>query len=90
MVPHLLSSAYETIREKQDIFGYVYYKQGFYLLCGILTSAMEWGHLTKLYNMNRSKTFGLSLIPKLKYEYISLTSFSKMRMDLAVQVYYIM
>lgn len=36
--------------------------------------------------MNRSKTPGLSLIPKLKYEHISLTSYSKMRVDLATQV----
>ena len=29
---------------------------------------------------------GLSLLPKLKYEHIYLTSFSKMRVDLAAQV----
>lgn len=29
---------------------------------------------------------GLSLIPKLKYEHISLTSYSKMHVDLAAQV----
>ena len=29
---------------------------------------------------------GLSLIPKLKYEHLHLTSFSKMRVDLAAQV----
>ena len=31
---------------------------------------------------------GLSLVPKLKYEHIYLTSFSKMRVDLAAQVMY--
>ena len=31
---------------------------------------------------------GLSIIPKLKYEHIHLTSFSKMRVDLAAQVCY--
>ena len=31
-------------------------------------------------------TPGLSLVPKLKYEHIYLTSYSKMRVDLAVQV----
>ena len=36
--------------------------------------------------MNRSKTPGLALIPKLTYEHISLTSYSKMRVDLAAQV----
>ncbi len=29
---------------------------------------------------------GLTVLPKLKYEHISLTSFSKMRVDLAAQV----
>ena len=29
---------------------------------------------------------GLSLVPKLKYEHVYLTSFSKMRVDLAAQV----
>jgi len=29
---------------------------------------------------------GLSLLPKLKYEHVHLTSFSKMRVDLAAQV----
>ena len=29
---------------------------------------------------------GLTLLPKLKYEHINLTSFSKMRVDLAAQV----
>lgn len=29
---------------------------------------------------------GVSLVPKLKYEHIYLTSFSKMRVDLAAQV----
>ena len=29
---------------------------------------------------------GLSLLPKLKFEHVHLTSFSKMRVDLAAQV----
>ena len=32
------------------------------------------------------KCSGLALVPKLKYEHIKLTSFSKMRVDLAAQV----
>ena len=31
---------------------------------------------------------GLSLVPKLRYEHIYLTSFSKMRVDLAAQISY--
>ena len=47
---------------------------------------ISWSHLVKLYQVNRSETPGLALIPKLKYEYINLTSYSKMRVDLAAQV----
>ena len=34
------------------------------------------------------KASGLALLPKLKYEHIYLTSFSKMRVDLAAQVHH--
>ena len=33
------------------------------------------------------KATGLAMVPKLKYEHIKLTSFSKMRVDLAAQVH---
>ena len=41
-----------------------------------------------LYNKHRGigSGMGLTLLPKLKMEHISLTSYSKMRVDLAVQV----
>jgi hypothetical protein len=39
-----------------------------------------------LYMKDAGKCSGLSLVPKLKYEHLHLTSFSKMRVDLAVQV----
>ena len=40
-----------------------------------------------LYYNNRSRTSaGLALVKKLKYEHVYLTSYSKMRVDLAVQV----
>ena len=35
----------------------------------------------------QTDTPGLSLVPKLKFEHISLGSFAKMRVDLAAQVY---
>ena len=45
----------------------------------------SWVHLVELYN--RSKTAsGLSLLPKLCMDHIYLTSYSKMRVNLAVQV----
>ena len=45
--------------------------------------------MVELYHRNAgaaTSTPGLSLVPKLTYEHIKLTSFSKMRVDLAVQV----
>lgn len=39
-----------------------------------------------LYEEDTSKEAGLRIIPKLKYEHIHLTLFSKMRVDLAAQV----
>lgn len=33
------------------------------------------------------KASGLAMVPKLKYEHLHLTSFSKMRVDLAAQVH---
>ena len=48
-----------------------------------------WKYVENLYQRNAGKittTPELSLVPKLKYEHIHLTSFSKMRVDLAAQV----
>ena len=50
---------------------------------------LKWSHISDLYFKNNSAlkdSPGLSLVPKLTYEHISLTSFSKMRVDLATQV----
>ena len=44
----------------------------------------------KLYEANTeaiTSTPGLSLVPKLKLEHVRLTNFSKMRVDLAAQVF---
>ena len=35
---------------------------------------------------DKGRGTGLAMVPKLKYEHLHLTSFSKMRVDLAVQV----
>ena len=43
----------------------------------------------QLYKRNAgatTETPGLYLVPKIKYEHVYLTSFSKMRVDLAAQV----
>ena len=49
---------------------------------------ISWKHLTELYEKNRAQApdAGLALLPKLKYEHVHLTSYSKMRVDLAAQV----
>ena len=51
--------------------------------------SISWMHLIDLYKggtgANRASP-GLSLVHKLKYEHVYLSSFSKMRVDLATQV----
>lgn len=47
---------------------------------------ISWQHLVNLYEGDAGKASGLAMLPKLKYEHIHLTSFSKMRVDLAAQV----
>lgn len=49
---------------------------------------IQWSHLCSLYKKNRPVTESpsLAMVYKLKYEHINLTSFSKMRVDLAAQV----
>ena len=50
-----------------------------------------WKHLQDLYHQDsgaRKSAGGLPLVPKLTYEHVYLTSFSKMRVDLAAQVSY--
>jgi hypothetical protein len=51
--------------------------------------SVRWQHVRDLYHRNsgaRVECPGLSLLPKLKYEHVHLTAFSKMRVDLAAQV----
>ena len=43
-------------------------------------------HLEALYCQDTESEEGLRLVPKLKYEHTYLSSFSKMRVDLAAQV----
>ena len=47
---------------------------------------ISWGHLVELYYKDKGKGSGLAMVPKLKLEHLQLTSFSKMRVDLAAQV----
>ena len=47
---------------------------------------MLWSHLTDLYKRDTAASQGVRMIPNIKFEHISLNSFSKMRVDLAAQV----
>ena len=46
---------------------------------------ISWEHLRDIYSKTRTES-GLALVPRLKYEHVNLTNFSKMRVDLAAQV----
>ena len=51
---------------------------------------LRWKHILDLYQRNTGAVRsapGLSLVPKLTFEHVMLTSFSKMRVDLAAQVH---
>ena len=45
-----------------------------------------WSHLEKLYKAKENPGQGLHLLHKLKFKHVHLTSFSRMRVDLAAQV----
>ena len=48
---------------------------------------ISWEHLRSLYERDNGRGTGLALVPKLKYKHIyKLSSFAKMRVDLAAQV----
>ena len=47
---------------------------------------MVWQHVANLYHKETTGDAGIRRVPKLKYEHIHLTTFSKMRVDLAAQV----
>lgn len=51
---------------------------------------IAWRHVVNLYYRDQGKASGLAMVQKLKFEHIHLTSFSKMRVDLAAQVGYLM
>ncbi len=62
-----------------------------FLFCLQNGGHISWQHVRDLYAGGSGavkEAPGLSLVPKLKYEHIFLTSFSKMRVDLAAQVCY--
>ena len=51
---------------------------------------IKWEYIEQLYRKlmaTAQQSHGLSLLPKLKKEHVCLTSYSRMRVDLATQVY---
>ena len=50
--------------------------------------SISWRHHEDLYKGDTETEYGLRHVPKLKFEHIYLSSFSKMRVDLAAQVHY--
>ena len=46
---------------------------------------ISWEHLVRVYNQSKSSS-GLSLLPRLKKDHVQLTSYSRMRVNLAAQV----
>lgn len=58
------------------------------MLCCLQCQGREigWKHIVKLYDRNMGAATGISMVTKVKYEHVFLSSFSKMRVDLAAQV----
>ena len=50
--------------------------------------SISWEHICQLYhrNLGSASNVGVSMVHKLTLEHINLTTFSKMRVDLAAQV----
>lgn len=89
--PHLMKTTRNAwASEKRSLWVSYTPSQGclFLVIMQCNGSSIPWDHLHQLYVRNRSEA-GLSLISKLKYKHIHLTTLSKMRVDLATQVWYI-
>ena len=92
LTPHTLLRQPETAGHLSlESYGYTKYSQLAHVLANAVLQnngyRIAWHHLVKLYEKDKATGQGLSLVPKLKFEHIySLTSFAKMRVDLAAQV----
>ena len=51
--------------------------------------SISWQHLVDLYERDKGKGSGLAMVSKLKFKHLNLTTFAKMRVDLATQVCFI-
>lgn len=88
--PHLIKTARNCWASKARHLWVSSIKQKWYLYaCTFQRNGKQisWKHLEDLYlQETRKESSGLRLIPKIKYEHVYLSSFSKMRVDLAAQV----
>lgn len=60
--------------------------------CQINRKSISWQHLLTVYEANKGNqtdTPGLVLLPRVKYDHVHLNPYSKMRVDLAAQVFII-
>ena len=60
-----------------------------YVLFQMNGQDISWQHLVRLFERHctmKHAAPGLSILPRLRYEHLHLTSYSKMRVDLAAQV----
>lgn len=94
--PHLLKTIRNCVANKRrNLWVKLHYNTSYQWLANNSHQqnkgkVISWDHIEDLYKLDSgacgSATAGLCLVPKLKYEHIHLTSFSKMRVDLAAQV----
>ena len=95
-VPHLVKTTRNCLSHSfpgsmrrsmkvSNIVKNIYIRQSLLQLNGYYVT---WCHIKELYKRDQEtcQRGGLSLIPKLKLEHVQLTSFSRMRVDLAAQV----
>ena len=64
-------------------------KEGLYVVFIVILQfhhPISWSHIVELFMASRHNIESLTVVPKLKYEHVFLTSFSKMRVDLVAQV----
>ena len=87
--PHLLKIIRNSWHNSKRILWVCYIRVILMCTCNMQCNGKSilWKHLEDLYMKDTSEGMGLWKLPKLKYEHLHFTSFSKMRVDLAAQVH---
>lgn len=63
----------------------MYFKTTNFTILQFRGHSISWKYIWQLYEI-ATKAAGVTTMPRLKYEHVHLTPFSKMRVDLAAQV----